>query len=171
MKLRLTRKNCVNKRKCTKKNCTKKNRVTRKHGGFLFFDKGKSKTLDKYIMTNKLKEEAKKNTKNDLVLMTYDAMMHLSVEKMRKNPKKYCDKIVYRILYPKLKNDDYVLYTLLNDIIRNNKLIKKNSSTKNIFELIEESKLKTSKHHKLYERYQKGPKYESLRNVSKNVYY
>jgi len=160
-KKRLTRKNCVNKR----------NRVTRKQGGFLFFDKGKSKTLDKYIMIDKLKEDAKKTTKNNFILMSYEAMMHLSVEKMRKNPKKYCDKIVYRILYPKLKNNDYLLYTLMNDIIRNNKLIKKNSSTKNIFEFIEESKLKTSKHHTLYKRYQKGPKYEPLRNISKNVYY
>jgi len=122
-------------------------------------------------MIDKLKEDAKKTTKNNFILMSYEAMMHLSVEKMRKNPKKYCDKIVYRILYPKLKNNDYLLYTLMNDIIRNNKLIKKNSSTKNIFEFIEESKLKTSKHHTLYKRYQKGPKYEPLRNISKNVYY
>ena len=37
----------------------------------------------------------------------------MSVEEMRKKPKKYCDKIVYRILYPKLKNNDYLLPELL----------------------------------------------------------
>ena len=124
----------------TRRNRVSRNRVTRKHGGFLFLDKGKSKTLDKYIMINKLKEEdAKKTTKNNLVLMSYEAMMHLSVEKMRKNPKKYCDKIIYRIKKHNPQKND-VLYKLLNDIIHDNPSIKNNPSTKHIFEFIKKSK-------------------------------
>ena len=57
MKLRLTRKKCVNKKKCTKKKCTNKNRVTRKHhthGGVKLLNRIKGLTMNNKLTMQKL---------------------------------------------------------------------------------------------------------------------